>query len=404
LERTAWRSLGNAPAATADSLQVEKISLGTGDTQGIAAALLMEAEDQFKNDDPACVSSFKRAIALEERLGADLTLATAYNNLGLYFAYHDDWIAARNSYRQSVSFASKAKYPLWGVYGHANIGYADAHMDHLDEALVELRQTVLLAQKLHYADGEIPSRSFLAVAEIATGDLADARTQLDQSLTLAKSVGNTPFVANTERFLASLEIASDNLPKAHQLLTDASAMRVLSGPDLSGLQQTTAMLALEEQQPASVTESMGRLATTGKTVIDAEEAWRLVAESWLMRGNLSQARSAINRALELAHRSPDTHEYLIPASITEARIDAAGGDTTKALNELSDLLIRADQINDVPLNLEIRLRQGEIQRLQDRSAGDFSQSNHTLEAVFSDANKRGFKLIARKARAALDQR
>jgi tetratricopeptide (TPR) repeat protein len=137
--------------------------------------------------------------------------------------------------------------------------------------------------------------------------------------------------------------------------------------------------------------------TTAQPTV-AIEAWRLLAESALLRNDLNTARADIEKALPLARRSPDIASSLIPVSILAARIDAASNHQAKAYADLTALLRTSQKIQNVPLQLEIRLRQGQIERQR----GNLPQSTRTLQSVQAEATRDGFSLLARKAHQTLN--
>jgi ATP/maltotriose-dependent transcriptional regulator MalT len=267
-------------------------------------------------------------------------------------------------------------------------------MGNFDLERTYANQTLSMARKAEDNQDQAYALLSLAQVNVRHGDVAAARTQLKQALDMANQIGQPDIVVDSLMATADFEMAAGDLASAHKLVDQALAMHVVEYPQLNSLLLTDAELKIEEGHPEALEAPITALASRSSLANPGAKAWRLVAESWLLRGDIAKARIAIDKALALTRKSPNSADYLIPDSLVSAQIDAAEGHTAQASAELSLLLRESQRIKDLPIQLEIRLAQGKLKK----QSGDLAGSTHILQAVQTEATQRGFGLIAQKAR------
>ena len=121
----------------------------------------------------------------------------------------------------------------------------------------------------------------------------------------------------------------------------------------------------------------------------------LLSRSLLQQGKLEDARKAIARALILSKKSSDVTVRL-PLAIQNAYAQAAANNLPEAERFARNVLVEANKLGFVRIELEASLAIGEIQ-LQGRNP---TLGRKRLEETEITARSKGFELIARKASAA----
>ena len=123
--------------------------------------------------------------------------------------------------------------------------------------------------------------------------------------------------------------------------------------------------------------------------------------AWLAmdRGEPEIARKryveAIQRAEELSMKSSD-RSVRLSVAITGASIRAAGGETAKSLKDLEQVIREARNGRLIQLELEARLALAAVEV----AAGRFQAGRLRLEALETEALKKGYKYIADRAASA----
>ncbi len=399
-EGYAWNKLGDSEHAMADYREAERISTAIGDDLDLATVLRYMADIQNTNLDPAAVPTLRRALAIQQKLGNHIAIIDCLVGLGNASLNQLDMSAARASFQdaldRSIQYHDSAREAV--VYNDlANVA-SSTGQPQLE--LTYATKGLAMARQLQDPNSVAYALNFAADAQQTLGNLSSARIDYQQAIQVAQSIGAAALTAELLSYVASLELDAGNLATTHQLIDRATAMHVQDDTTATSLQLLIARLHIEEGQPALVDAPMATLApkyTTAQPTV-AIEAWRLLAESALLRNDLNTARADIEKALPLARRSPDIASSLIPVSILAARIDAASNHQAKAYADLTALLRTSQKIQNVPLQLEIRLRQGQIERQR----GNLPQSTRTLQSVQAEATRDGFSLLARKAHQTLN--
>jgi tetratricopeptide (TPR) repeat protein len=396
LEGSAWGGLGNAPNGIADFESAERLSTAAGDLERLSQALSGLGQLQQEAGDPAAaIVTLRRAVDIDRKVGDRSTIMMVDASLGGALVDVQDWAGARRCYQELLDMAQPA-YPGIQPLGLTGLAGLAAAMGNFDEERSYANRALILSRKVEDAGDQADSLFDLAQINLLYGNVAAAGTELRQASDIANRLSEPDLVADSLRATAQFDIEAGDLVSARKMVDQALAMHVLAGPQLNALLLTDAELKIEEGHPEALEAPVTALGSRSSVANPGAKAWRLVAESWLLRGDIAKARIAIDKALALARKSPNSAEYLIPDSIVSARIDAAEGHTAQASAELSLLLRESQRINDLPVQLEIRLAQGKLKK----QCGDLAGSTRILQAVQTEATQRGFGLIAQKARQA----
>jgi DNA-binding winged helix-turn-helix (wHTH) protein/tetratricopeptide (TPR) repeat protein len=396
-EGFAWLSLGDSAHARADYQEAERITTASGDEAGLALVLNLEAMLQIQNSDPAATPTLHRALGLAQHIGSRKMELQVLNNLGNNCYFQQDYACARRYYLQMVDVGQQTHSINRVADGELNLSVIAGLFGQFQQQIDYAKQALSIAQQMKDTESTSTALSHIASAERALGNLSASLADYQKALDGAKSLSESALIVDTLQQMAEVEMSLGNLEAAQQLVDQATAMHIDSKPELNDLTLTAAELRMQEGHPETADGPLTPLATGYNTTDPAGEAYRLLAESALLRGDLPHARADINKALALDHKSPDIVDNLLPGLLLAARIDAAAGDPAKADSALPALLHRAQQLKDIPLQLEIRLYQGEFEAQLGRKA----QAAKTLQSVQAEATQHGFGLFAKKAHQAL---
>ena len=395
----AWSYMGDDPRGLADAQKAADISTQINNLRDLSLALSAVGQIQRALDIPAAEATLFRAYDIAQKVGARNSMVNLLIALGNVRSDAEDWEGARNNYQRSLDIATEMNSPRKQTVPIECLGGIAENADDLEaERSYDSR---LLAITQPAGDTGHQTVALIALAHIESwqGNLAAARGYIQQSLDIAQRTGDREEVEILLEKRIELQMQAGDLSAARQTTDHAKSMHPTDDTIKTDLQLWDAALTLEEGHPESVDSPMTVLATTSTPThtYPGAMAWRLIAESWLARGDLPKARIAIEKGLPLARKSPNVMAYLIPDSLLSARLDAAEGHTAKASIELASLLTQAQRLKDVELQLQIRLAQGQMQKQH----GDAASATRTLQAVQTEAAQHGFALIAQKAHKAL---
>jgi DNA-binding winged helix-turn-helix (wHTH) protein/tetratricopeptide (TPR) repeat protein len=400
LEGIAWSRVGDRDHGLADFREAQQISARIGDELGQANTLTSLGAEQGYRREPGAAETLRRALSLYEKMGNKAAEVMALSELGCAMTYTEDWTAAKGYFHAAIERAAILHNPAMAFGAVLDLAYVASNQDDPETELAYAQAALKISKAAGNLDGVGSSLQYLGDVEYQRGNLAAARAWYEQGLAVMKKISAGYAIGKMLNHMAWVDLAAGDLAAARRREDEIASMHVLMGERLEQQMLTEAELKIEEGHPEDVVAPMTALAEKSTTADPGAEAWRLVAKSYLVRGDLARARIAIEKALVLARRSEDTTDYLIPDTLLAARVDAADGQVAKAAATLSALLKRARSIRSERLQLEIRLAMGAlaVQR------GKTDEGERALQAVAREASERGFGLTARKARKTLAER
>jgi hypothetical protein len=306
----------------------------------------------------------------------------------------DDLAGAKQSFLRSLALVQQIHAATIECEALITLANSEATENDVDGQIAHARQGLAIAQRIGKMDQTLAATDAIAAGQLWEGDLPAARAGYLQALAMARKIGDPLSVTTMLMDLAELETAAATSP-LHASTSPNPTRALCMGASINTTWQQIdeSALNLAEGHPELVNGPMTTVGAKHTTVDPASQAWRLVAESWLVRGDLTKAHNAIDKVLVLARAPPDTRDFLLADSLLAARIDAGEGHGAKALSELSPLLARAQRMKDMELQLRIRLAQGQIEK----QIGNLSRSRAILPSVQSEAGQYGFDLIAQQA-------
>ena len=399
MEGIAWARVGDREHGLRDFRQAQEICTRLGDELGLANVLTSLGAEQGYRKEPEAADTLRKALALFEKLGNRGAEVMALSELGCALTYTEDWEGAKASFHAAIDRATDLHNPALGFGAVLDLAYVASNQDDLNAESQYAHEALEISRAAGNLDGVASSREYLGNIAYQKGDLKNARAEYEQASEVLKQVNSGYAIAKLMNHFTKLDMAEGDLAGARRLQTQVVSMHVLMGERLDQQMLTESELKIEEGHPEEVIAPMTAMGEKATTADPGAEAWRLVAKAYLLRGDVGNARMAIEKALVLARRSEDTTDYLIPDLLLSAQIAAAEGHGATAAVEMSDLQRRAERIRNERLQLEVRLAAGALAVAR----GQRVEGERTLQAVATEASQHGFGLTAEKARKALPQ-
>ena len=232
----------------------------------------------------------------------------------------------------------------------------------LSPAMSDYQQGISIAEKIGYKEGRAFNLGGLAQISLIRDQVSQARAQEDEVLTFQKEVGDLVEIARSQIALATIAIEQDKQAEAEALLRAAAPQ-------------------LEQQLIAT----------------SASQSASLLARALLAQSKIADAQVAAAHALALAQSTSDRSTHLL-ANLAAAEVDARTGKEPAATKALQSVL--SDSLRDgyKEFEFEARLDLGRLELRSSRTSG-----RQRLEKLKEDADRKDFRLIARKAREELDR-
>jgi eukaryotic-like serine/threonine-protein kinase len=387
-------------AATAFAEAHDLYSKG-GDRYGAAGALYLAGNTLYDRGDYAGArKSYEQALAVYRSIGAQRSIASAYNGLGNVLLDLGQPAAARSYYEQTLAIAREigAKNTAAGALG--NIATALDNMGQLEEARKKQQEGLQAFREVGNKRGEGSTLNNLANLLAELGDLEGAKQGYNEALKIVDQTGHRRSRGYALYGLADVLLSQDQLEAASKTAEEARAIRRDLREDNN--------LAISNLQLALIRLEQGRLTEPEplvRTAIDAFErakmtennaaAYGVLTRILLTQGKLSDAQNAAQGALTLSQQT-GSRPPRFDAALASARVKAATGKSRGALQDLQGVLAETTKFGYVPYEFEARLAMGEIEM----QSGKVSTGRPHLEALEKDARAKGFLLIARRATAA----
>jgi tetratricopeptide (TPR) repeat protein len=279
-------------------------------------------------------------------------------------------------------------------------------------ARAQFESSVKTAQTLGDQARVLEARLNLGMIATTLGDLEGARSGLEEDLQKSQSLGLRSDEAICLAALGDIAFAEDDLPLAGKLYQRSLEIRTQLGEkgSIASTQVSLAALALEQNRAAQA-ESLARQAVQEfqleKVPNQQATAQDALAQSLLAQTKLNEARTETAAAEALGATDPPT---LLSLAITEARVSAAMGGSTEAVQKLLATSKRARDMGLLSYQLQARLAISAIQVAASATDGATNgttskeKARADLESLRRDAAQSNYKLIGRHAEALLAAR
>ena len=243
-----------------------------------------------------------------------------------------------------------------------NLGNVLVERGDLSQAMSSYEEGLSLAEKIGYKDGRAANLDGFAQISLIRDQVSQARDQEEQALGLRKELGDSVQVAQSQLALAIIAIEEGKPAEAEALIRAAA-------PQFD--QQTI---------------------TTG-----ASQSASLLARALLAQSKIGDAQVAAANALALAVRTSDRSTHLM-ANLAAAEMNARTGKDPAATKALQSVLTESVRDGYKEFEFEARLDLGRLELRSSRASG-----LQRLKKLEEDANRKDFRLIARKAREELNR-
>jgi ATP/maltotriose-dependent transcriptional regulator MalT len=347
-------------------------------------------------EDPAGVQAVTKALEIERRIGFLRAAGYSLEALAGERRRKADFVNARRLLEESLATMKEVGDTPGIVAISIDLGNVSLNTGDPKSGRRYYREALAGAREISDRRGTAMALGNVALIDELEGDLGTGRARLEEALQLKREIGDPNSLAYTLGKLAEANLAAGDWQSARRWADEQKS--VLRSAKLWGPRDELiyAKLAIEEGRPADAEATMSALAAQSPLPNPGAEAWRVLAQSRLERGDIRRAREAADQAVRLAHKSPNRADYGIPADLISARVAAMEGRGADAKEKMQRLLDEATRLGNVALQLEIRLWIG----LTDRAAG-IREAPGELDQLRKDATARGFGLIAKRATAGL---
>jgi tetratricopeptide (TPR) repeat protein/tRNA A-37 threonylcarbamoyl transferase component Bud32 len=322
-------------------------------------------------------------------------VAEITNTIGAaYYNSRGDRARARREFEAALAIQREIGFRSAESQTLMNLANLMADEAELGKARDKYEQALAISREIGKSKVEALLLFNLSTALQDLGDLAGARKRYEESAAVARKTEDPQGQADVMYGLAGLEVLQDRLPQARKAIEQAiGTQKELKLPvDIATSRLTLAEISLEQGQAAEAL-AQSRAAAAQLADLKTEDrvaiADTLIARALLALGRKDEAREAIGRATA-SQVAQSSRPIRINAAIVSARVKIATGDRAAALPELEKL---AAEPGPFALQLEARLAIAEARHQP--------AELHTLE---KEAREKGFRLVARKAREALEKR
>jgi eukaryotic-like serine/threonine-protein kinase len=311
------------------------------------------------NDLHAAKSFFEQGLALARELGSTgtatlkLNLANVENNLG-------EPDKARALYMDALKSAEQVGDRGTQNILHGNLGILDASEGNPVEGIRMLRLAIAGNRAISQNGSIAYDLGHVAEILMTEGDFAGARQALDEQLTVLPALGRG------------------------------------RGPDEQRLSR--ARLVMDEGRLDQAQPEIEASVAACKDAGSCFAANRLLALVWLTRGDAQRALPFAEKSYGLGHTFSNPADYILPADLRMAEVDAALGRVAAAHALFTSTAQQARQLKLLPLELDARIGLARM-----RFAVAPVQARAELIQIRNDATARKLQMVANRADKALEQ-
>ncbi|MEA2561225.1 MAG: hypothetical protein QOH06_2729 [Acidobacteriota bacterium] len=344
---------------------------------------------------------FASALEISRAIHLRRDEATVLSHLGQVLERQGDLSEALRQHEQAFSVLRQLGDPDGAAEALVESATTLSRLGNLAGAQWRLKLALRAYRRLGNRLGMAEVLDRLSGLEYRMGDLAASRRLSNLELQIARETGSKALLGEALRRSARADWAMGRLAEARRDFERALTLRLQEGEDAEamGIRLDLTRLAISEGRY----DEAGRLAREASEWYESREmagneaqGRSLLAEALLRQGRLAAAQEAAERARDRAERSEDREMHVLVAARL-ARVDAAGGQAGKGIGELRRRIPEAQAEGYVNAVLQARLALGELLL----AAGEVEAGRAALLEVRSEAQARGFALLARRADAAL---
>jgi eukaryotic-like serine/threonine-protein kinase len=363
----ALSNLGSPDEAVRAAAEAKQIFAAAGDQRGVARAINFSGIAlENKGDSVGAKKMYEQAILIYRRIGNRLGVANELDDLGDVLLALGDLTGARERYEESLA----------------------------------------INQEIANPDGVALAKGALSVVLLALGDHEGAKKASEESVELCRRIGDREKTAIGLAALGNIHRVEGSLEQARKYESEAISIFDEIGDKQSSarFQLELAELSIDEHnglEAASIASRVSQEFARENAFRDESLANAVLSRALLVQGNISAAKTAIERALALSQNYHD-RQVELSVALTAARVRAASGaasDRAEATSRLEQVLSDSSKTGFLKYAFEARLALGEIE-LQ---SGNRVNGRLRLESLMKDASDKSFQLVAREAATDLKQ-
>jgi DNA-binding winged helix-turn-helix (wHTH) protein/tetratricopeptide (TPR) repeat protein len=402
--KEAWAStrLGDPDRAFAAYSKARELWTAGGNQRSAAAALGGIANLLGdKGDFVGARKAFDEALLEFRKIGDMGNLASCSHNFGVLLTEQGDLLQAKKHLEEALSIQRDMKNERGVASDLDDIGNVMLAMGDTLGALRVKEQSLEIFRRIGNKFGERVTTMNMGEVLFAQGRLADARAKYDEAVAGAQQLGDKRGVAYCQVDIAGVLIAQDRLDDARTAAERSIEIsKEIHGEiQLAESQIRLAQILLEQGKPAEaepLAHSTAEVFEKQNDSSDAALSYAVLTHVLLAEGKTQEAQASANRALKFSPATGDVW-MRFESELAAARADEAAGKLSEARKELAPILAQAAKFGSARYGLEARLLQGEIAA----KSGVSPAARAELTEVKSEAQLKGFRLIARKATARL---
>jgi serine/threonine protein kinase/Tfp pilus assembly protein PilF len=300
---------------------------------------------------------YRNALSVSQNIGDKPDALLAQNNIAANLILACDFGSAEKMSAGALRTASEIGDQAGYVTALTNLALIHFRLGNLSASKKALAESLIKARELGWKSAIAAILNTTAEVALAEGDLAGSEQAARESLKTESEIGEQGGVASVNILLALLNIEKGNFVVAGQLGQSAA----------------------EEFEK----ENNGDQEASARTVI---------AESLAAQDKLTQAAAELDHTKELAIHD---QYVLIGRDIQSAHLWARSKRAAESLRQLEKIQKRARDLGVPGHELRARLEQAQAEFL----AGDVRAARANAVSAQHDAERIGYKLIARKAAA-----
>ena len=396
-ECMALRSLGQPAQAKTICEEGEKLYLESGDRNGYAWALNNVAFSKQDADPAGAKKDFDAALAVYRQIGQKHGEVSVLNNLASLLREQSKYNEAIQIFEQIIPICREIGDRISEAIALTNLANAKSFIGDLAGAKKAYEDALLIYQQLGNKSIEALNSSNLAAVLLLMGDLAGTNKWLAHSQALLDQSGNKEFRVYLLSGQGDALLAGGDVAGARKKYQEAIASAQALGQKVQAAenQASLAEVAIVEGHPAEATSSLLPLLTTFRKMDDSDDelaAQMTLAESLVAQNNPAEAQKHLDEAKPLLDKTQDPSARLQYA-LCSARVAAANGKSTQAVQSLQMTLTSATKRAFVKLQFDTALALGE----SEIKSGKIAEGRKRLATLEKDARAKGFLLVARKA-------
>jgi len=354
-----------------------------------------------RGDAVAARNANERQIALL-RKGGGASLGYAMDVAGELSANAGDYSRARKEYGEALALYQKVGEQQGMSSSYGNLGWVYSLEGNLKEA-VKNEESAIAIKRQTKSNVELDLwLANLADVLVSEGDVPGAQKRLDEGFEVNAQTQNKSYGMYLHTCRARLLFVRGTFEESRREAELALKLSQELNQDTATEQRRLllAQLDVEENRPQAAAETLRK--SLAYFASKKEQASQVEARAILMQALLAMPiADAKNELVALAKAVPETQNQAakLTANLQLARARAAFGDKKGAHELLTDVISQSQRMGQTLLLLEAKLALAKIEMQPGRNPATLAQ----IEQIAQQADALGLKLIASKARAALQK-